>query len=378
MKKQLLKIANIFIAANMIFLNTGVNANYTKAYTVRQKMTSFLEIEEHNKEEKKEEKIDYKYLSQQLCTHPNLPFPNKELTFSTPFGDAKIDIKPSSGIFIDTPRINTYDKIAEVLDEVLTKEGRKQLAGIILEYLQKDPDPNYRDKPFVAYKFDYNNFFDIIIKDKKDGLSDILKNEESVFSDIIKNEESKLYFKCKPYEENRKKLRELKEKLETCKQNAEKDLRSTKDKKDKQKDLRSAKDKKDKQKELATIKEQIKNTNKEIFKIVRNYKEKLDKAKKAATALCAILMISEPHYFRSFDGGKHERTLMRDILKSGMKYDEAFKKFIPSRKGGAKLAYEYSTNKNNKEELLKSENYSEDEEISYGPEEIPTKAEIKK
>ena len=44
MKKQLLKIANIFIVANMIFLNTGVSAIFTltKACTVRQKIKLFF------------------------------------------------------------------------------------------------------------------------------------------------------------------------------------------------------------------------------------------------------------------------------------------------------------------------------------------------
>ena len=113
-------------------------------------------------------------------------------------------------------------------------------------------------------------------------------------------------------------------------------------------------------------KEKIKNAR----EIVNNYNKKIGDAKEAATALCAILMISEPRRCRSYDGGKHERALMRDILNSGMKYTDAFEKFLPSIKGGATLAYEYSTDVYNEKELLESDNYSEEEEIIYDLEEL--------
>lgn len=332
LKKQLLKIANIFIVANMIFLNTGVSATFTKAYTARQKMTSLFKREKNN-----EKQIKYKYLAEQLCIYFNEPtFPDKELTFNTPFGVTKLDKKSTRSIFIVAPRINTYDKIGKELDEVLTPEGRKQLANIILEYLQTNPDPDYKEKSFDTYQFKQSKFFDVISK------------------------KSKLYFNInfnfESYSENCKKLKELKEKLETCKQTAKKDLRSVKDKEEKEK-IKNARKDSDK------LNEQINKLDTEISQMVEDYKEKLEKAKGAATALCAILMIAETRFCRSFDGGKHERALMRDILNSEMKYADAFKNFIPSGKHGAKLAYKYSTNQNNQKEILKSENYSEDEEL---------------
>lgn len=352
MKKQLLKIANIFIVANMIFLNTGVSASFTKAYAARQKMVSLLKKEKNN-----EKQVNYKYLAEQLCIYFKEPtFPDKELTFNTPFGVTKLDIKSTRSIFIVAPRINTYDKMGKELDEVLTPKGRKQLAGIILEYLQTNPDPDYKEKSFDTYQFKPSNFFDVISK------------------------KSKLYFNLnfnfESYSENCKKLKELKEKLETCKQTAEKDLRSVKDK-EKIKEIKKARKDSDK------LNEQINKLDIEISQMVKDYKEKLEKAKKAATALCAILMIAEPRYCRSFDGGKHERALVRDILNSGMKYADAFEKFLPSGNKGGKLAYKYSTNENNEEELLESnnyseeellesENYSEEEEISYNLEELFT------
>lgn len=122
--------------------------------------------------------------------------------------------------------------------------------------------------------------------------------------------------------------------------------------------MRTVKDKEEKEK--------IKNAR----EIVNNYNKKIGDAKGAATALCAILMISEPRRCRSYDGGKHERALMRDILNSGMKYTDAFEKFLPSIKGGATLAYEYSTDVYNENELLESDNYSEEEEIIYDLEEL--------
>ena len=171
MKKQLLKIANIFIVANMIFLNTGVNAIFTltKVYTVRQKIKSFLRKEKHN-----EEKIEYKYLAEQLCTCFKLPSPgsDKELTFNTPFGDVKFNIISKGDIFISLPSINKYAEIAKALDEILTEEGRKQLAGIILEYLQTKANTNYRKKAVTEYKFKQSKFFDVINKKNKSCFSE--------------------------------------------------------------------------------------------------------------------------------------------------------------------------------------------------------------
>ena len=101
--------------------------------------------------------------------------------------------------------------------------------------------------------------------------------------------------------------------------------------------------------------------------------QKLKNTKKAANTLCAILMVAEPNYMRSFDGGKHERALMRGIRYSGATYTEAFEKFIPSKNGGAKLAYNYSTNPNGSEEILESDYYSDDEydEIIYDLDNLP-------
>ena len=322
----------------MIFLNTGVSAIFTltKACTVRQKIKLFFKREKNN-----EEKIEYKYLAEQLCTCFKLPSPgsNKELTFNTPFGDVKFNNMAKGDIFISSPGINKYVEIAKALDEILTEEGRKQIAGIILEYLQTEANTNYRKKTVIAYKFKQSKFFDVI------------------------DEESKLYFNFESYTENCKELNELKEKLETCKQTAKKDLRSVKDK-EKINEIKKAR------KDSDELNKQINELDTKISQMVKDYKEKLERAKKASTALCAILMISEPCRCRSFDGGKHERALMRDILNSGMKYADAFEKFLPSIKGGATLAYEYSTDENNKKELLESDNYSEEEEIIYDLEEL--------
>lgn len=299
----------------MIFLNTGVNAIFTltKVYTVRQKIKSFLRKEKHN-----EEKIEYKYLAEQLCTYFKLPSPgpDKELTFNTPFGDAKFNIMSKGDIFISLPSINKYAEIAKALDEILTEEGRKQLAGIILEYLQTKANTNYRKKAVTEYKFKQSKFFDVINKKNK-----------SCFSEEV-------------WQLN-KQVKEIR----ASGLDIKKDLRTVKDKEEKEK---------------------IKNAR----EIVNNYNKKIGDAKGAATALCAILMISEPRHCRSFDGGKHERALMRDILNSGMKYTDAFEKFLPSIKGGATLAYEYSTDVYNGKELLESGNYSEEEEISYDLEEL--------
>ena len=315
MKKQLLKIANIFIVANMIFLNTGVNAIFTltKACTVRQKIKLFFKREKNN-----EEKIEYKYLAEQLCTCFKLPSPgsDKELTFNTPFGDVKFNIMAKGDIFISLPGINKYVEIAKALDEILTEEGRKQLAGIILEYLQTEANTNYRKKTVIGYKFKQSKFFDVI------------------------DEESKSCFSEELWQ-----LNEQVKEIRASGLDIKKDLRTVKDKEEKEK---------------------IKNAR----EIVNNYNKKIGDAKGATTALCAILMISEPRRCRSYDGGKHERALMRDILNSGMKYTDAFEKFLPSIKGGATLAYEYSTDVYNEKELLESDNYSEEEEIIYDLEEL--------
>ena len=312
MKKQLLKIANIFIVANMIFLNTGVSASFTKAYTARQKMVSLLKKEKNN-----EKQVNYKYLAEQLCIYFNEPtFPDKELTFNTPFGDVKFNIMAKGDIFISLPGINKYVEIAKALDEILTEEGRKQLAGIILEYLQTEANTNYRKKTVIGYKFKQSKFFDVI------------------------DEESKSCFSEELWQ-----LNEQVKEIRASGLDIKKDLRTVKDTEEKEK---------------------IKNAR----EIVNNYNKKIGDAKGAATALCAILMISEPRHCRSFDGGKHERALMHDILNSGMKYADAFEKFLPSIKGGATLAYEYSTDVYNGKELLESGNYSEEEEISYDLEEL--------
>lgn len=303
----------------MIFLNTGVNAIFTltKVYTVRQKIKSFLRKEKHN-----EEKIEYKYLAEQLCTCFKLPSPgsDKELTFNTPFGtpfgDVKFNIISKGDIFISLPGINKYVEIAKALDEILTEEGRKQLAGIILEYLQTKANTNYRKKTVIGYKFKQSKFFDVIDEESK-----------SCFSEEVLQ------------------LNEQVKEIRASGLDIKKDLRTVKDKEEKEK---------------------IKNAR----EIVNNYNKKIGDAKGAATALCAILMISEPRRCRSYDGGKHERALMRDILNSGMKYTDAFEKFLPSIKGGATLAYEYSTDVYNGKELLESGNYSEEEEISYDLEEL--------
>ena len=219
-------------------------------------------------------------------------------------------------IFISLPSINKYAEIAKALDEILTEEGRKQLAGIILEYLQTKANTNYRKKTVIGYKFKQSKFFDVI------------------------DEESKSCFSEELWQ-----LNEQVKEIRASGLDIKKDLRTVKDKEEKEK---------------------IKNAR----EIVNNYNKKIGDAKEAATALCAILMISEPRRCRSYDGGKHERALMRDILNSGMKYADAFEKFLPSIKGGATLAYEYSTDVYNEKELLESDNYSEEEEIIYDLEEL--------
>ena len=332
MKKQLLRIINIFIGINIIFLNKmnmGVSASPTTAYEARQKMISFLDKEKNNEE------VKYKYLAEQLCIFFNPPhFPDEELTFNTPFGVARIAIQPTRSVFI-TNGINKYADIGETLDDILTKNGRKRLAKIILKYLQTTPDVEYRAKAFNKYTFDDSNvFFD-------------LKNK-FCFLNLQSNSKS--------YKKKCKKLKNLINKIEIWKLRAmqEVNLKSIKDK-NKREEIKKARTKLN---ELGSQKNQ---TQREISNMEKRDKEKLEKAKNAANALCAILMVAEPNYRRSFDGGKHERALMRDIKFSGTKYTDAFKKFSPSRKDGAKLAYKYSTKPDITNEILESDYYSDDE-----------------
>lgn len=314
MKKRLLKIMNIFIGASVILLNIKINANPTKSYQVRQKMESFLQ------KEKKNEKVGYKYLAEQLCIYFRPPlFPDEELNFNTPFGFARIDIKPTRSIFV-TNGINAYKKIAETLDEILTINGRKRLAKIILEYLETDTDEKYKEKTFNKYKFTkYEDFFD------------------------LKNEKSKFYFKIES--------------------NNESDSNDTEQLSKKMKDLTISKNT-DTQLNKINDKKNVnvhKKSQKGLSPSEKETKKKLEKAKDAANILCAILMVAEPNYRRSFDGGKHERALIRDIRYSGITFTEAFEKFVPSTKGGGQLAYDYSTDETGTNEILESEYYSDNE-----------------
>ena len=156
MKKLLLKIMSIFISTNIAFLNATVSANPTIAYETRQNMISILNKERNN------ENFEYKYLAEQLCIFFNLPrFPDEELTFNTPFGVARIAIQSTRSVFI-TNGIKNYIDIGKTLDDILTKNGRKWLAKIILEYLQTVPDENYKTKTFNEYTFEnYENFFNL-------------------------------------------------------------------------------------------------------------------------------------------------------------------------------------------------------------------------
>lgn len=341
MKKLLLKIMSIFISANIALLNATISANPTIAYEARQKMISILNKEQNN------ENLEYKYLTEQLCIFFNLPrFPNEELTFNTPFGVARIEIKSTRSVFI-TNGINEYDKMGKTLDDILTKNGRKRLAKIILEYLQTAPDKDYKTKTFDAYTFEnYGNFFD-------------LENEKSKFY-------FNLYSNSSSYIEDCNKLRSLNQKIKELEDIGSLDLRSNKDKK---KQVMKARGK---VRRLIGERDRLKN---KISDSRNSDIKKLKNARNAANALCAILMAAEPNYNRSFDGGKHERALMRSIRYSGETYTEAFEKFIPSKKnGGADLAHDYSTNPNGSKEILESDYYSDDEydEVSYDLDNLPT------
>lgn len=328
MKKHLLKIVNIFIATNIIFLAPMVSANATSnsAYEIRQKMTGFLE------KERKGEEVAYKYLAQQLCIYFNPPkFPDEELTFNTPFGNVKLSINSTRSIFITTD-IKDYNTIGSVLDNFLTKNGRKKLAKIILKYLQTSSDEEYKIKPFNTYKFeDEDEFFSL---------------------------ENKLWFKLESkgniYINMNHKLEELNKKIGRLRSTAEIDLQSIR------KDLKRKKEITSARKKIEELNRFKKNLEFKMSKIRKSDEEKLDKAKSAAKALCAILMIAEPHYKRSFDGGKHERALMREVF-SEASYTKSFEKFVPSRKGGASLAYEYSTTQDQSRKILESNCYSDDE-----------------
>ena len=289
MKKRLLKIMNIFIGASIILLNVKINANPTKAYQIRQKMELFLQ------KEKKNEKVGYKYLAEQLCVRLRTPeFADEELTFCTPFGETKISLNSTKSIFI-TNRPSAYDEIKKILDEILTHKGRKKLAEIILEYLETRADANYLKKTFNEYKFNkHENFFSI----ENRSYFKIESNSGSDSNDIEK----------------------LSQKMENL----------------------TIDDKSDTQDKIN--------------------EKKLKKARHAAKILCAILMLAEPCRPRSFDGGKHERALIRDIAHTGMTFTEAFEKFIPSKKGGGQLAYIYSTDETGTNEILESEYYSDDED----------------
>lgn len=333
MRVRLLKTIGIFVGAGIIFLsktNTVASINPTRAYEARQKMVSLLDKEKHN------EKVSYKYLAEQLCIYFNPPkFPDEELTFNTPFGVARVEIKSTKSVFI-TNGINEYTEIGKILDEVLTEEGRKRLAEIILEYLQTGPVPNdeYKTKTFNLYEFnDRSIFFD-------------LKNK-LCFSKLLSN--NSLYM------EKFKELKKLNKKIKKFKESTDLDLRKAKyrNKKEEIENLRNELDKlKQHQQEIMS---NINDMNKKDEKLLK-------KLQSAANALCAILMVTEPNYNRSFDGGKHERALVRDVKNSGITYTEAFGKFVPSVKGGADLAREYSTNQDGSSEILESDYYSDDED----------------
>ena len=318
MKKRLLKIVSLFISASVLLLNVKLNAEPTRARKARQKMEIILQKYEAGEE------VNYKYLAEQLCirfTPPQLP--NKKLTFDTPFGVVGLEIRSTGSILIATG-VRKYKEIAETLDGILTKNGRKRLAKIILEYLETGPDANYEKKSFDKYEFKkHEDFFD------------------------LKNEKGKFYFKN---ESDSTDVEQLSQQMEHLKIDKNSDTESNKS--DNEEDSSAQKQS---QKSLSPS----------------------EKAKKAARALCAILMVAEPHYRRSFDGGKHERALIRDIKCTGITFAEAFKKFVPSKTGGGSLAFKYSggedeskkkrrtKNKNLEKELLESEYYSDDEDSTY-------------
>lgn len=326
MKKQLLKIMGIVASMSVIFLNkinVVIGVDPTRAYEARQKMISLLN------QEKNDEEVSYKYLAEQLCIYFNPPkFPDEELTFDTPFEVARVEIKPTKSVFI-TNGINEYTEIGKILDEVLTEEGRKRLAKIILEYLQTAPDAEYRTKTFNTYRFKkYNDFFD------------------------FKNEKSKFYFNLQPSEQLSGQKNVLDKEIKDVEEIAKLDLRC-KENKCKESEIKCARN---------NLKELESSRSKVEREISKNNKKKLEKAKSAANALCAILMVAEPNWCRSFDGGKHERALVRDVKNSGITYTEAFGKFVPSAKGGADLAYRYSTDQDGSSEILESDYYSDDED----------------
>lgn len=331
MKVRLLKTIGVFVGAGIIFLsktNTVASINPTRAYEARQRMVSLL-----NKERNKED-VTYKYLAEQLCIYFKPPeFPDEELTFKTPFGVARIEIKSTKSVFI-TNGINEYTEIGKILDEVLTEEGRKRLAKIILEYLQTAPDAEYRTKTFNTYRFkNYNDFFD------------------------FKNEKSKFYFNLQPSEQLSERKNVLDKEIKNVEKIAKLNLRC-KENKCKESEIKCARNN---LKKLESLRSKVEC---EIFK---NHKKKLEKAKSAANALCAILMVAEPNWCRSFDGGKHERALIRDIRYSGMTYTDAFNnRFVPAtEKGGANSAYRYSTRQDESSEILESNYYSDDECDEY-------------
>lgn len=313
MKKRLLKIVNLFIGASVLLLNVKLNAEPTRARKARQKMEIILQ------KEKSGEEVNYKYLAEQLCicfTPPRLP--NKKLTFDTPFGVVGVD-KRSTGSIRITTGVRTYKEIAETLDGILTKNGRKRLAKIILEYLETGPDANYQEKSFDKYEFKkHEDFFD------------------------LKNEKGKFYFKN---ESDSTDVEQLSQQMENLKIDKNSDTESNK------------------------------SDNEEDSSAQKQSQKSLSPSD-AARALCAILMVAEPNYRRSFDGGKHERALIRNIRYTGITFAEAFKKFVPSKKGGVSLAFRYSggedeskkkrrtKNKNLEKELLESEYYSDDEETA--------------
>lgn len=329
MRVRLLKTIGVFVGAGIIFLsktNTVASINPTRAYEARQKMESLFD------KEKNDEEVSYKYLAEQLCIYFNPPkFPDEELTFKTPFGVARIEIKSTKSVFI-TNGTNTYTGIGEILDEILTKNGRKRLAEIILEYLQTAPDAEYRTKTFNRYNF---------------------KNCEDFFD--LNNEKSKFYFNLQPSEELSGQKDALDKKIKDVEKIAELNLQC-KENKFEESEIKCTCNN---LKKLKSLRSKVE------CEISKNYKEKLEKAKSAANALCAILMVAEPNWCRSFDGGKHERALIRDIRYSDMTYTEAFRKFVPSVKGGADLARKYSTNQDGSSEILKSDYYSDDDEDEY-------------
>lgn len=299
-------------------------------------------------EERKKGTRKCRYLSQRITA--SIPEPYK---LSTPFGESELEFRHSSGGYYDVFIIDksvpstSYKYICNIIDVFV--KNKKEFAKIIQDYLKIEYTSEYDGK-------DLSNVFKCM--KESNNLNEIQKKANEFF------EHKNNFFELKIITEKLNKEIDITELNNLCESigNIKKNLKKSQieNKREVINSLKtvanSAYNWKKNSKLLQEIKDEFQNIkdNKEIEKDKIN--KRLDEIqdemtgivdlKKAASALSAILFISEPGPNRAFDGGKSDRASLEPIINEGKTFKDVFCSksnddipfFSPAVEGGASAA----------------------------------------